>query len=123
MWQSSCIEERTMKVSAEPETSSQLALLHRISGIVSSDMSLQKMLNELIGLVVGVTDCDACLVFLLEASRDVRKLLCELEFGAGEDSNRMARSCGTLDRAGYLEFSCNGCGFQVVTAASRHSGN
>src|SRR5215831_18063512 len=35
----------------------------------------------------------------------------------------MARSCGTLDRAGHLEFSCNGCGFQVVTAASRHSGN
>jgi signal transduction protein with GAF and PtsI domain len=60
----------TMKVSAEPETASQLALLHRISGIVSSAMSLQKMLNELIGLVVGVTDCDACLVYLLEASRD-----------------------------------------------------
>jgi signal transduction protein with GAF and PtsI domain len=59
-----------MKVSAEPETASQLALLHRISGIVSSAMSLQKMLNELIGLVVGVTDCDACLVYLLEASRD-----------------------------------------------------
>src|SRR5215471_4755545 len=59
-----------MKVTAEPETASQLALLHRISGIVSSDMSLQKMLNELIGLVVGVTDCDACLVYLLEASRD-----------------------------------------------------
>ena len=38
---------------------SQLALLHRVSGIVSSDMSLQKMLNELIGLVVGVTNCDA----------------------------------------------------------------
>src|SRR4030095_4391195 len=59
-----------MKVSAEPETASQLALLHRISGIVSSAMSLQKMLNELIGLVVGVTDCDACLVYFLEASRD-----------------------------------------------------
>jgi len=48
---------------------SQLALLHRISGIVSSDMSLQKMLDELIGLVVGVTDCDACLVYLLEIAR------------------------------------------------------
>jgi signal transduction protein with GAF and PtsI domain len=47
---------------------SQLALLHRVSGIVSSDMSLQKMLNELIGLVVGVTNCDACLVYLLDAS-------------------------------------------------------
>jgi signal transduction protein with GAF and PtsI domain len=47
---------------------SQLALLHRVSGIVSSDMSLQKMLNELIRLVVGVTNCDACLVYLLDSS-------------------------------------------------------
>jgi GAF domain-containing protein len=45
---------------------SQLALLHRVSGIVSSDMSLEKMLDELIGLVVSVTSCDACLVYLLE---------------------------------------------------------
>src|SRR5437870_13167582 len=48
---------------------SQLALLHRVSGIVSSDMTLEKMLDELIGLVVGVTNCDACLVYLLEKSR------------------------------------------------------
>src|SRR5688572_24777927 len=48
---------------------SQLALLHRISGIVSSDTPLEKMLDELIGLVVGVTDCDACLVYLLEHAR------------------------------------------------------
>ena len=44
----------------------QLALLHRVSGIVSSSMSLEKMLNELVRLVVSVTDCDACLVYLLE---------------------------------------------------------
>jgi GAF domain-containing protein len=49
---------------------SQLALLHRISGIVSSDMALDKMLDELISLVVGVTACDACLVYLLEPPRD-----------------------------------------------------
>jgi GAF domain-containing protein len=48
---------------------SQLALLHRISGIVSSDMSLNKMLDELVGIVVGVTNCDACLVYLLERSQ------------------------------------------------------
>ena len=47
---------------------SQLALLHRISGIVSSSMSLEKMLDELIALVAGVTSCDACLVYLLEPS-------------------------------------------------------
>src|SRR6185369_7644880 len=51
-------------------TMSQLALLHRISAIVSSDMALDKMLDELIGLVVGVTTCDACLVYLLEPPRD-----------------------------------------------------
>lgn len=45
---------------------SQLALLHRISGIVSSGMTLKKMLEELVGLVVTVTNCDACLVYLLE---------------------------------------------------------
>jgi GAF domain-containing protein len=45
---------------------SQLTLLHRISGIVSSNMTLKEMLGELIGLVVAVTNCDACLVYLLE---------------------------------------------------------
>jgi len=49
---------------------SQLTLLHRVSGIVSSDMSLEKMLDELIALVGGVTSCDACLVYLLERSQE-----------------------------------------------------
>jgi GAF domain-containing protein len=49
---------------------SQLALLHRVSGIVSSDMSLGKMLDELVALVGGVTNCDACLVYLLERSSE-----------------------------------------------------
>jgi len=48
-------------------TSSQIALLHRISGIVSSSLTLDEMLDELIGLVVGVTSCDACLVYLLDS--------------------------------------------------------
>ena len=59
----------TVAVNSPEAAVSQLALLHRISGIVSSDMSLQKMLGELIGLVVGVTNCDACLAYLLEPSR------------------------------------------------------
>jgi uroporphyrinogen-III synthase len=46
----------------------QLALLHRISGIVSSSLALKQMLDELIGLVVSVTNCEACLVYLLEES-------------------------------------------------------
>src|SRR5215831_8969120 len=53
-----------------PESAvSQVALLHRISGIVSSDMTLQKMLDALISLVVGVKSCDACLVYLLDSSK------------------------------------------------------
>ena len=46
--------------------SSQVTLLHRISNIVSSELSLDEMLGEIIGLTAQVTDCDACLVYLLE---------------------------------------------------------
>ena len=49
----------------EPNTS-QLALLHRISSIVSSHRSLDEMLGEIIGLTVQVTECDAALVYLIE---------------------------------------------------------
>ena len=49
----------------EPATS-QVALLHRISSIVSSELSLDEMLGEIVGLTVQVTGCDACLVYLLE---------------------------------------------------------
>jgi signal transduction protein with GAF and PtsI domain len=49
---------------------SQLALLHRISGIVSSSLTLKEMLDELIGLVVSVTSCDACLVYLLDETAE-----------------------------------------------------
>lgn len=49
----------------EPPTS-QVALLHRISSIVSSELSLDEMLGEIVGLTVQVTACDACLVYLLE---------------------------------------------------------
>jgi GAF domain-containing protein len=48
----------------------QLTLLHRISGIVSSGLSLEQMLAELISLVVTVTRCDACLVYLLEPAAE-----------------------------------------------------
>src|ERR1700736_5145742 len=49
----------------EPATS-QLALLHRISSIVSSELSLDEMLGEIVGLTAQVTQCDACLVYLME---------------------------------------------------------
>jgi signal transduction protein with GAF and PtsI domain len=47
---------------------SQVAILHRISNIVSSDLSLDKMLQELVGLTLQVTVCDACLVYLADHS-------------------------------------------------------
>ena len=45
---------------------SQVGLLHRISSIVSSELSLDEMLGEIIGLTAQVTNCDACLVYLIE---------------------------------------------------------
>ena len=47
---------------------SQIAILHRISSIVSSDLTLDKMLQELVGLTLQVTACDACLVYLVDHS-------------------------------------------------------
>ena len=52
------------------ESKSQVELLHQISNIVSSNLTLEKMLDELIGLAVDVTACDACLVYLLDRSRN-----------------------------------------------------
>jgi uroporphyrinogen-III synthase len=43
-----------------------VGLLHRISSIVSSELSLDEMLGEIVGLTVQVTGCDACLVYLIE---------------------------------------------------------
>ncbi|MBK5291099.1 MAG: GAF domain-containing protein [Acidobacteriia bacterium] len=47
-------------------TASQVELLHRISGIVSSPLSLDEMLGDVVGLTAQVTGCDACLVYLLD---------------------------------------------------------
>src|SRR5215831_1185944 len=45
---------------------SPVSILHRVSSIVSSDLSLEEMLGEIIGLTVQVTECDACLVYLID---------------------------------------------------------
>ena len=58
----------TVRVMEPP--SSHVALLHRISSIVSSELSLDEMLGEIVGLTAQVTECDACLVYLLEADSD-----------------------------------------------------
>lgn len=55
-----------MAMPATEPPASQVVLLHRISNIVSSELSLDEMLGEIIGLTVQVTACDACLVYLIE---------------------------------------------------------
>ena len=50
--------------SIEPETD--VSLLRRVSRIVSSELCLQEMLGEILGLTAQVTGCDACLVYLME---------------------------------------------------------
>src|SRR5690242_15517213 len=55
-----------MATAIQPEAPASLTLLHRISNIVSSELSLDEMLGEIVGLTVQVTDCDACLVYLIE---------------------------------------------------------
>src|SRR5690348_17103256 len=48
--------------------SSQVALLHQISSLVSSDLGLDKILERLISLTMDVTHCDACLVYLVDTN-------------------------------------------------------
>ena len=51
------------------ETSgTQVALLHRISNIVSSDQDVETILHEMISLIMNVTHSDACLVYLIDHS-------------------------------------------------------
>ncbi|HUP02852.1 MAG TPA: GAF domain-containing protein, partial [Bryobacteraceae bacterium] len=45
---------------------SHVSVLHRVSSIVSSDLSVDEMLGEVIGLAGQATGCDACLVYLID---------------------------------------------------------
>jgi len=45
---------------------SDMSVLRRVSSIVSSEISLDEMLGEIVGLATQVTGCDACLVYLIE---------------------------------------------------------
>src|SRR5580698_289027 len=55
---------RTLSAMSE----SQVSLFHRVSSIVSSNLSMDEMLGEVVGLTVQATDCDACLVYLIDHS-------------------------------------------------------
>ena len=50
---------------------SQVNLLHQTSKIVSSGLTLDAMLKELVRLTVEVTACDACLVYLAEPTGEI----------------------------------------------------
>ena len=50
----------------ESGINSHVAVLHQISNIVSSNLALENMLQELIRLAMEVTACDACLVYLVD---------------------------------------------------------
>ncbi|HYP15466.1 MAG TPA: GAF domain-containing protein [Bryobacteraceae bacterium] len=56
-----------MSASDLPVMEPQVTLLHRVSSIVASELSLDEMLGEIVGLTVQATDCDACLVYLIES--------------------------------------------------------
>jgi hypothetical protein len=72
------VDRKLRLVNAEPQSkldyelcsygtsTSQIAILHRISSIVSSELSLDEVLGEIVGLTSQVTGCDACLVYLIE---------------------------------------------------------
>jgi two-component system, sensor histidine kinase and response regulator len=48
--------------------SSDVTLLHRVRRIVTSELSLDEMLGQIVGLAAQATGCDACLVYLVESS-------------------------------------------------------
>jgi len=93
-----------------------LALLHQTSRIVSSGLTLRQMLQELVNLVVEVTGCDACLVYLPDpATGDVVLEASQLPHAAEIGALRMKRGEGVtgwvaehkaavaLDRKAYAD--------------------
>ena len=46
--------------------SGDVSVLHRVSRIVSSELSLDEMLGDIVALASQITGCDACLVYLAE---------------------------------------------------------
>ncbi len=49
---------------------SEVSILHQVSAIVSSNLSLDEMLGSVIGLTIQATACDACLVYLIDWETD-----------------------------------------------------
>ncbi len=47
---------------------SDVSVLRRVSRVVSSEISLDEMLGEIVGLATQASGCDACLVYLLDSA-------------------------------------------------------
>lgn len=58
------------KSAAVLDTSEELDLLHKITHIIGSTLDLKTMLQEIVGLVSGLTRADACFVYLHEPAQD-----------------------------------------------------
>ena len=58
----------------------QLRLFQRVSRLMTRDMELDDVLNEIVNLVRDFLSCDSCLIYLVEDS--------ELVLSASSDSNR-----------------------------------
>jgi signal transduction histidine kinase len=57
--------EASMKADSDlhgPDTS----IFHRVSQLVNSELSLDEILGQILGLTAQVSNCDACLVYLME---------------------------------------------------------
>jgi signal transduction protein with GAF and PtsI domain len=50
--------------------SQELRILHQISHSISCSLDLDEVLREIIGLVVDVTQCDSCLLYLVDESEE-----------------------------------------------------
>src|ERR1700736_6996729 len=48
--------------------STDVSLLRRVSRIVNSDLSMDEMLGQIVGLTAQVCACAACIVYLLESA-------------------------------------------------------
>ncbi len=51
-----------------PPGNTEVSLLHRVSRIVNSDLSMDEMLGQIVMLTAQVCACDACIVYLLESA-------------------------------------------------------
>jgi signal transduction protein with GAF and PtsI domain len=58
------------KTAVSLDTSEELDLLHKITNIIGSTLDLNTMLQEIVGLVSGVTRADACFIYLHEPAHD-----------------------------------------------------